>query len=76
MFRSSKYVDIHWECVVKCFRSCVKLAKFNTICFTYAISNVMIYVHMFHNLKHEILAKTMNDYLFRGVMKIRFAVTL
>ena len=31
---------------------------------------------MFYNLKHEILAEAMNDCLFRGVMKIRFSVTL
>ena len=51
-------------------------AKFHKICLTYTISKVMIYVHMVYNLKHEILAKTIKDCLFRRVMKIRFAVTL
>ena len=33
-------------------------------------------VHMFYNLQHAILAKTMNDCLFRGEIMYRFAVTI
>ena len=50
--------------------------KFSIICPTNTISNFMTHDCIFYNLQHEILAASINDDLLRGVMKIRFVVTL